>query len=96
MKKNKVIFIHIFTKNFEYKTHVSNYTRFIGPKIVIQCFLVSFFSIDSGNTFKMYMTSRAAKYCLAGRMWPVGRRLESPGLDCAVSPRLPRICTAWL
>ena len=28
----------------------------------------------------MYMTSRAAQYCLAGRMRPVGRRLESPGL----------------
>ena len=28
------------------------------------------------------MNSRAAQYCLAGRMWPVGRRLESPGLKC--------------
>ena len=27
------------------------------------------------------MTLRAAQYCLAGRMWPVGRRLESPDLD---------------
>ena len=24
------------------------------------------------------MISRAAQYCLAGRLWPVGRRLESP------------------
>ena len=27
------------------------------------------------------MTSWAAQYYLAGRMWPVGRRLESPALD---------------
>ena len=27
-----------------------------------------------------YMTSRAAQHCLAGRMRPMGRRLESPGL----------------
>ena len=26
------------------------------------------------------MTSRAAQHCLAGRMWPVGPRLESPAL----------------
>ena len=30
---------------------------------------------------KMYLTSRAAHYCLAGHMRPVGRRLESPDLD---------------
>ena len=29
----------------------------------------------------MYMTSRTAQYCLEGRMWPVGRRLEIPGLS---------------
>ena len=28
------------------------------------------------------MTSWATQYCLAGRMWPVGRRLESPALEC--------------
>ena len=36
----------------------------------------------------MCMTSRAAQYCLAGRMRPVGRRLESPavgfGLCCEI------------
>ena len=29
----------------------------------------------------MYMTSRAAQFYLAGRMRPVGRRLESPEVD---------------
>ena len=29
----------------------------------------------------MYMTSQAAQYWFAGRMWPVGRRLESPVID---------------
>ena len=29
----------------------------------------------------MYMTSRATQYCLAGRMQPTGRRLESPCLE---------------
>ena len=67
-----------FPKNFDYKTHhVSNYTRLIEPKIVMQYFLVSLF--HSANTIKMYMTLRAAQYCLAGRMWLVGRGLENPG-----------------
>ena len=51
----------------------------------------------------MYMTSRATQYCLAGRMRPVGRRLESPGLNnqikkaCNVSVGIPpssAICLA--
>ena len=43
MKKNKGSFID-FLKNFDYKTHhISNYTGLIGPKIVIQYFLVSLF-----------------------------------------------------
>ena len=29
----------------------------------------------------MYMNLQAAQYCLAGRIRPVGRRLESPGLE---------------
>ena len=33
----------------------------------------------------MYMTSRATQYCLAGRMRPVGRRLESPALDDVIN-----------
>ena len=32
-------------------------------------------------TIKMFMTSRAAQYCLAGRMQPVGRRLGGPDVD---------------
>ena len=28
-----------------------------------------------------YMTSRAAQHCLAGRMRPAGRGLESPAID---------------
>ena len=31
------------------------------------------------------MTSRTAQYCLAGRMWPMGRRLESPVIDSGKS-----------
>ena len=63
-----------FSKNFALKTrHISNYTGLAGPKIVIQYFLVSLF-IESANTFKMYMTSRAAKCCLGGR------RLENPAV----------------
>ena len=76
MKQNSGIF-NDFPKNLDYKTHhISNYSRLIGPKIVIQFFLFSLF-INSANTIRMYMTLRAAQYCLAGRMWPVGRRLES-------------------
>ena len=37
--------------------------------------------MNSAKAIKMYMTSRAAQYCLAGRMRPVGRGLESPVLE---------------
>ena len=35
-----------------------------------------------------YMTSRAAQHCLAGRMRPAGRGLESPGVYEWVSGHL--------
>ena len=79
MKQNQGSFID-FPKNFDYKTHQnSNHSELIEPKIVIQYILVSLFHY-SANTIKMYMTLRAAQFCLAGHMRPVGRRLESPGV----------------
>ena len=81
MKQNQGSFID-FPKNFDYKTHQnSNHSELIEPKIVIQYILVSLFHY-SANTFKMYMTLRAAQFCLAGHMRPVGRKLESPDVMC--------------
>ena len=61
---------------------ISNYTGLIGPKIVLSGFIISLIQL----IFKMKMTSRAKKYCLAGCMWPVGRGLESPDLQCCHAP----------
>ena len=82
MKQNLGSFID-FQKNFDYKIHhiylqlqwinwVEDLNKVISG--------LRYYFIDSANTTKMYMTSRAAQYCLASRMQPVGCRLDSPGL----------------
>ena len=44
-----------------------------------------YYFINPANTIKMDMTSRAAQYCLMGRFWPVGRKLESPGIGFQIA-----------